>query len=89
MKTTSRFKVLLAEKEVRERRSFTLSDVSKETGISIYTVTGFANNTLKEYPRDAITKLCAFFGCTTGDLLEYSADDIQMPVSALRLEPAR
>lgn len=82
MKTTSRFKVLLAEKEVRERRTLTLSDVAKETGISIYTVTGFANNTLREFPRDAITKLCAFFGCTTGDLLEYSPEDIRTPSHA-------
>jgi putative transcriptional regulator len=89
VKTTSRFKVLLAEKEVRERRTFTLSDVAKETGISIYTVTGFANNTLKEFPRDAITKLCAFFGCTTGELLEYSPGDIRTPGhAALDLVPA-
>lgn len=71
MKTTSKFKVLLAQKEVRERRSFTLSDVSKETGVSIYTITGFANNTLKEVPLEALTRLCAFFECGTGELLEY------------------
>lgn len=77
MKLTSKFKVLLAQKEVRERRSFTLSDVAKETGISIYTITGFANNTLKEYPGDAIMKLCAFLGCTTGELLEYDPNELK------------
>lgn len=89
MKITSKFKVLLAEKEVRERRSFTLRDVAKETGVSIYTITGFANNTLKEIPTDALMALCKFLDCTTGDLLEYDPGDIRTPGHAApAFEPA-
>lgn len=87
MKITSRFKVLLAEKEVRERRSFTLRDVAKETGVSIYTITGFANNTLKEIPVDALMELCRFLECTTGDLLEYDPNELKPGHAASALAP--
>ena len=82
MRIRSRFKVLLAEKELRERRSITLRDVANETGVSIYTVAGFANNTLKEYPADALVELCKYLECTTGDLLEYTQGEILKPMQA-------
>lgn len=75
MKLTSRFKVLLAEKEIREGRSYTLRDVAGATGASIYAITGFANNSLKEIPVDALTNVCDFLGCTAGDLLVYRPND--------------
>jgi DNA-binding Xre family transcriptional regulator len=84
MGVVSRFKVLLAEKELEERRSITLRDVAKETGISIYTISGFANNTLKEYPADALKALCDYFGVSTGELIVYapeSESDIGAPVA--------
>jgi DNA-binding Xre family transcriptional regulator len=34
-----------------------------------YTVRGFANNTLREYPADALAKLCNYLGCQVGDML--------------------
>jgi DNA-binding Xre family transcriptional regulator len=69
---TSRFKVLLAEKEIRDGRNYTLRDVAAATGASIYVVTGLANNTLREFPREALEGVCQFLGCTLGDLLEYN-----------------
>lgn len=65
----SRFQVLLAEKAIRERRRISLTRVAEETEISIYTITGFANNTLREAPLDAIDALCGYLGCDVGDLL--------------------
>lgn len=70
MKLTSRFRILLAEKEVREGTSYTMIDIARETGVSIYTVTAFANNTLKEIPVDALLKICAFLECSAGELLQ-------------------
>lgn len=89
MKITSRFKVLLAEKEMRDAKTISLRDVAHETGVSIYTVTGFANNTLKEVPVEALMKLCRYLGCTTGELLEYNPDDTRKPTreAALSLAP--
>lgn len=79
MRIVSRFKVLLAEKEIREKRQITLKDVASETGVSIYTVTGFANNTLREIPSDALLKLCEYLECEVGQLIIKSA--IITPVS--------
>lgn len=63
-------KVLLAHKEMRENRSISLRKVALETGVREYTVYGFANNTLREYPAEAIAKVCEYLACEVGDLLK-------------------
>ena len=65
----SNFLVLLAAKQQREGKRRSLRQVAVETGVKPYTVYGFANNTLREFPSDAIAKLCDYFGCEVGDLL--------------------
>ncbi len=66
----SNFLVLLAQKQQREGKRQSLRQVAVETGVKPYTIYGFANNTLKEYPADAIARLCDYFGCEVGDLLQ-------------------
>lgn len=66
----SHLKVLLAQKEMREDRSISLRKAAHETGIREYTMYGFANNTLREYPSEAIAKLCQYLECEVGDLLK-------------------
>lgn len=66
----SQLKVLLAQKEMRENRTISLRKAALETGIREYTVYGFANNTLREYPAEAIAKMCGYLGCEVGDLLK-------------------
>jgi DNA-binding Xre family transcriptional regulator len=66
---TNKFRVLLANKEVEECRTISLRDVARETGVSIYTVSGFANSTLKALPVEALDAFCEYFGCTPNDLL--------------------
>jgi putative transcriptional regulator len=61
--------VLLAQKAQREQRRLTLKRVADETGISYYTLNAIAHDTIREYPRDALAKLCAYFDCGIGDLL--------------------
>ncbi len=65
----SNLRVLTAQKSQRERRHLSLRTVAEETGISRYTVYAFANDTLSEYPKEVVTKLCNYFDCTVGDLL--------------------
>lgn len=65
----SYFLDLLAAKQRTEDRRISFRTVAKETGLSEYTVRGFANNTLREYPADALAALCAYFRCDVGDLL--------------------
>lgn len=61
--------VLMAQKAQREQRRLTLKRVAGETGISYYTLNAIAHDTIREYPRDALAKLCAYFACDIGDLL--------------------
>lgn len=60
---------LIAQKAAQERRRITLRTVSDETGISYYTLSAIAKETIKEYPRDVLAKLCVYFKCNVGDLL--------------------
>jgi putative transcriptional regulator len=69
MAIVSRFKVLLAEKEVREKRTISLRQVVRETGVPISTVQGLANNSLREFPGASLEALCDYLGCRLGDLL--------------------
>jgi putative transcriptional regulator len=61
--------VLMAQKAQREQRRITLKKVADETGISYYTLNAIAHDTIREYPRDALAKLCTYFDCDIGHLL--------------------
>ncbi len=65
----SNLMVLAAEKGQREGRRISLLTVSQETGISKYTIYAFNANGLKDYPKDMLEKLCAYFDCELSDLL--------------------
>jgi DNA-binding Xre family transcriptional regulator len=65
----SQLRVLLAKKEVRERRTISLRKVARETNVPISTVEGLANNTLKEVPLHSLGVLCVYLNCEVGDLL--------------------
>ena len=65
----SNLRVLTAQKGQRERRRISLRTVAEETGISRYTIYAFANETISEYPKEVITRLCNYFDCTVGELL--------------------
>lgn len=65
----SRLRALIAEKAIREQRDVTLKEIAKATGLSTYTVSAIANNTIREYPKEAIEQLCVYFGVGVGELL--------------------
>ncbi len=70
----SNLRVLVAQKGQRERRRISLRTVADETGISYYTVTAIANDTISEYPKDVLASLCGYFDCSIGDLLIVEDD---------------
>jgi DNA-binding Xre family transcriptional regulator len=70
----SNIDVLIAQKNQdagRPRRRLSLRSLAKELDISKYTIYAFRDNTLDEYPRDVLEKLCGYFNCDIGDLLSY------------------
>lgn len=69
----SNLQVLTAQKAQDEARRISLRTVSEETGLTRHTVYGIAQNTLREYPKEAIEKLCDYFNCDVGDLFKVVA----------------
>ena len=64
------FKQLLADKEFKEKRSFSILEVAEKTGISRVTISKIANSK-GDYntTTDHIEKLCLYFECTPNDLM--------------------
>lgn len=70
-KVRNRVKVLIAEKETRERRRVTYRLIEAETGMSKNTVGKWARNDVQDYNREVIAMFCDYFGCTVGELIVY------------------
>ncbi|MBT1449278.1 helix-turn-helix domain-containing protein [Glaciecola sp. XM2] len=66
-----KFKQLLAEKEFNDGQVVTITDVAKATGINRMTLSKIANKRGYSTVTDNIDKLCAYFECEVGDLVEY------------------
>ena len=49
-----------------------MSRLSDETGINRRTLAVLAENKMARYDSDVLARLCAFFECQPGDLLEYT-----------------
>ncbi len=67
--------MLLAEKELRERRTISLRKVVTETNVPNSTVLGLANNTIKRVPLDELAVLCEYLQCGVADLLRLEEVD--------------
>jgi putative transcriptional regulator len=67
----NRFAVLLAEKQVKERRNIPLSEVAQATGISRRALYAWENNTVNRFDVPVIDALCRYFGVQPGELFEY------------------
>lgn len=52
-------------------RRLKVADVARETGIHRNSLTTLYRDEAERIDVEMIEKLCAFFGCTVGDLLEY------------------
>ncbi|HEU4327423.1 MAG TPA: helix-turn-helix transcriptional regulator [Roseiflexaceae bacterium] len=73
----SRLRVLLAEKENRERRTISLRELHRDTGVPMSTVMGMANNSLRAVPLDGLLALCEYLNCEVGDILRIEEVDLQ------------
>jgi len=56
---------LMGERKVK------ISDVARDTGINRGTLTRLYQETAERIDLEAIDKLCIYFGCDTGKLLEH------------------
>lgn len=62
---------LIADKAFKERRVVSLTEIATATGIHRATLSKMANQPGANVGTDIVDKLCAYFGCTTGELLVH------------------
>lgn len=74
MYVKSFFLELLAAKSLRESRRISVRLAWRESGVSKRVAYSMANNAMREYPADALVKLCRYFECDVGDLLALADD---------------
>jgi len=69
-----RLKERLAEKEFQERRIITINEVAKESGIHRATLSKIANEPGYNTGTDNLNRLCKYFACSIGEIVEYIPD---------------
>lgn len=74
--------LLLLKKARKERRRISLRKAAAETGINPYTMYAIANDTIKEYSKDVVVKLCEYLSCDIGDLLTLEEEDSDLVPAA-------
>lgn len=73
---------MLAEKELRDKRTLGIRTVADETGASVSTVQRLMNNTMRRVPLDDLARLCRYLNCSVGDILTFDPlmpDDFASP----------
>jgi transcriptional regulator with XRE-family HTH domain len=71
----NKFAVLLAEKQVKERRNIPLAEVAESTGVSRRALYAWENNDVHRFDDVVINALCRYFGIKPGELFEYIEDE--------------
>lgn len=64
-------KVMLAKRDMTQKQ------LAEITGIRPPTVSAIANGQVKQFPIDALNKICAVLDCQPADIMEYIKDEIK------------
>ena len=70
----NRFAILLAQRQIEERRNIPLAEISEATGISRRALYAWENNKVNRFDVPIIDALCRYFKVKPGDLFEYVED---------------
>jgi putative transcriptional regulator len=62
---------LIKEKEIAESREITYEIIREATGITTSALSALVNDKTRRYDAHVLARLCWYFGCTIGNLLEY------------------
>ncbi|EYR70727.1 hypothetical protein O209_12870 [Lactiplantibacillus plantarum WHE 92] len=68
-------------KKLAKSKGFTLTDISKATGISMNTLSVLGRNVSTGIQFDTLDKICRFLTCTPNDIIKVLPDDyiVQVP----------
>ena len=69
-----RVKELMAEKQFREGKIVTLSELAQATGIHRMTLSKIVNERGYNTGTENLDRLCKYFGCTLEKLAEFVSD---------------
>jgi putative transcriptional regulator len=69
-----RIQELLSEKQFKDGRRITISELSEATGINRGTLSKMVNQKGYSTVTSNIDQLCSFFGCQVADVMEYIDD---------------
>lgn len=70
-----RLREMIIDKEFKEGRRISLDEIARETGIHRTTLSRIAGQRGYNTTTDNIDKLCRYFGCPVGNLMEYVPDE--------------
>ena len=70
-----RLQELLADKQFRDGRRVTMTELSQATGINRVTLSKMVNQRGYSTVTNNLDRLCQFFGCTVAEIAEYIPDD--------------
>ena len=85
----SHLRVLVAQKELRERRKLPIRTIASETGAARSAVERMLNNTIREVPLDALTRLCIWLPADVGEILRLEDVPDDMPAPAPEAAPKK
>ncbi|MCL5997518.1 MAG: helix-turn-helix transcriptional regulator [Chloroflexi bacterium] len=71
----SKLKLLIAQREVTDGRKITNESLAQQAGLSVNTIGRLAEGKTDRIDFSTIDKLCLYFGCNVGDLLEFVPDE--------------
>ena len=83
MAVLNRYKLLLAEKQLREGRKISYEEIRRDTGIAASTLSAWATNSVRGYRVETIDVLCQYFSCEVKDLI------VRLPDSARYVGPGK
>ncbi|MBA3532668.1 MAG: helix-turn-helix transcriptional regulator [Ardenticatenales bacterium] len=68
----SKLKLLIVQREIDRGQKITYESLSTETGLSKTTLNRLAEGKTDRIDFLTLDKLCRYFGCSVGELLEYA-----------------
>ena len=58
-------------KEIADSRALSIRQIARDTDCHFETIRRIYNDTMQQYPRDVIDKLCTYLGVGVGELLTH------------------
>lgn len=70
----SKLKLLIVQRELDKGQKITYESLANEVGLSKTTLNRLAENKTERIDFLTLDKLCRYFGCDVGDLLNHQAE---------------